>query len=241
MGRSGGRPAADPRRVDLGDATLLPGLVEGHSHLTFDAGPAPALRLPRRTGHRRRAPGAARARPAAGLRGDHGARPGLPAARRCSTCGAGSSASGRQDPSISLPRILASGPPVTTVRGHCWFLGGEVTDQLSAGRLVERIAATGADVVKVMVSGGFMTAGSPKPYDVQLSPAHLATVTCRRTVARAAGRGARARRGRGPGRTGLRGRQRSSTPRSSAARAPRSWTGTWLPGWSRAGSPFVRP
>ena len=59
-----------------------------------------------------------------------------------------------------LPRVVASGPPVTSPGGHCHFLGGAVAgmgnDDLRAA-VDERVAA-GVDVVKVMASGGFTTA-----------------------------------------------------------------------------------
>jgi imidazolonepropionase-like amidohydrolase len=58
------------------------------------------------------------------------------------------------------PTIVASGPPITSVGGHCYFLGGEVAnrDQISAA-IRERVER-GVDVVKVMASGGMTTAGS---------------------------------------------------------------------------------
>jgi imidazolonepropionase-like amidohydrolase len=55
---------------------------------------------------------------------------------------------------------VASGPPLTSVGGHCHFLGGEVAnrDQISTG-MRERVQR-GVDVVKVMASGGMTTPGS---------------------------------------------------------------------------------
>lgn len=59
-----------------------------------------------------------------------------------------------------LPRLRASGPPITTPGGHCHFLGGAETraDDVAAG--VRRRAERGVDVIKVMVSGGNITPGS---------------------------------------------------------------------------------
>ena len=62
--------------------------------------------------------------------------------------------------------VLASGPPITPVRGHCWFLGGEVTGYDEMARAVEERAARGCAVVKVMVSGGNITPGN-SPFDPQ--------------------------------------------------------------------------
>ena len=58
-----------------------------------------------------------------------------------------------------LPRVVASGPPITTPGGHCHFLGGAVGGLLDADlrtAVAERVSA-GVDVVKVMASGGFAT------------------------------------------------------------------------------------
>jgi imidazolonepropionase-like amidohydrolase len=57
-----------------------------------------------------------------------------------------------------LPRVVASGPPITTPGGHCHFLGGAVTGDLRAA-VADRVER-GVDVVKVMASGGFATPGS---------------------------------------------------------------------------------
>jgi imidazolonepropionase-like amidohydrolase len=58
------------------------------------------------------------------------------------------------------PTIVASGPPLTSVAGHCHYLGGEVANpsQISAA-IRERIDRS-VDVVKVMTSGGMLTPGS---------------------------------------------------------------------------------
>jgi imidazolonepropionase-like amidohydrolase len=58
------------------------------------------------------------------------------------------------------PSIVASGPPITSPRGHCWSMGGEVegTSQLRAA-VAERKERR-VDVVKIMTSGGAMTPGT---------------------------------------------------------------------------------
>jgi imidazolonepropionase-like amidohydrolase len=64
----------------------------------------------------------------------------------------------RDEPGV--PRILAAGPPMTVPEGHCHYLGGCVDgpDQIRAG--VRERAERGVDVVKVMASGGLVTAGT---------------------------------------------------------------------------------
>lgn len=61
-----------------------------------------------------------------------------------------------------LPRVRAAGPPITTPGGHCHFLGGAVNpaDDASLDRAVAERVERGADLVKVMASGGFLTPGS---------------------------------------------------------------------------------
>jgi imidazolonepropionase-like amidohydrolase len=62
----------------------------------------------------------------------------------------------RQRP--GLPRVVAAGPPLTTPGGHCHFLGGTVEGD--PRRAVAEHVARGVDVVKVMASGGFATPDS---------------------------------------------------------------------------------
>lgn len=57
-----------------------------------------------------------------------------------------------------LPRVVASGPPLTTRDGHCHFLGGAVVDDGRAA-VIEH-ADRGVDLIKVMASGGFATPGT---------------------------------------------------------------------------------
>jgi imidazolonepropionase-like amidohydrolase len=72
-----------------------------------------------------------------------------------------------------LPRVLASGPPLTTPGGHCHFLGGEVDGDLRAA--VMEHAAHGVDVIKVMASGGFATPDTDQ-LGAQFSAVELASL-----------------------------------------------------------------
>jgi imidazolonepropionase-like amidohydrolase len=58
------------------------------------------------------------------------------------------------------PAIVASGPPITTPSGHCWYMGGEAAGPQELRAAVRVRAERGADVIKVMASGGLMTAGT---------------------------------------------------------------------------------
>lgn len=61
-----------------------------------------------------------------------------------------------------LPRVVASGPPLTVPAGHCHFLGGvlDPDDLPSLAHAVSERAGRGVDLVKVMASGGFLTPDS---------------------------------------------------------------------------------
>jgi len=72
----------------------------------------------------------------------------------------------------TLPEILAAGLPITTPGGHCHFLGEEAAGVDGIRRAVREHAERGADIIKIMASGGNMTAGS-RPELPQYGPAEL--------------------------------------------------------------------
>lgn len=136
--------------VDLGDVTVLPGMIDVHVHLAFDASTDPVGALAARTRDevREAMVDAGRRTLAAGVTTvrDLGDLHYLSLELR-----------GHPD----LPTIVASGPPVTTVAGHCHFLGGATESTVPAVRAaVRERAERGCDVVKIMASGGTMTAGT---------------------------------------------------------------------------------
>ena len=141
----------DAELVELPGTTLLPGLVDTHVHLAFDAGPSPTEALAARDDDEALAAMAqtAAAQLGAGVTtvrdlGDRGY-----LALRLRDSGAG-----------RLPTILASGPPITTVDGHCHFLGGATAGVEGVRAAVREHAARGVDVIKVMASGGHLTPGT---------------------------------------------------------------------------------
>ena len=58
------------------------------------------------------------------------------------------------------PAVVTTGPPITSVGGHCANMGGEAAGEDQLRGAVQERAKRGADVVKVMTSGGFATAGT---------------------------------------------------------------------------------
>ena len=151
---TGADPPAGAKLVELGAATLLPGLVDSHTHLSFDASGDPVGHLGAMAEdvlleHCR---AAARVALAAGVTtvrdlGD----------RRFVTLRLREELA--TDPARG-PQLLVSGPPVTTPGGHCWFLGGEAAGVDGVRSAVRALAAREVDVVKVMVTGGTLTPGS---------------------------------------------------------------------------------
>lgn len=63
-------------------------------------------------------------------------------------------------PEGQWPTVLAAGPPLTSVRGHCWNMGGEVTGRNQLEAAVAERAERGVDVIKIMASGGMLTPGT---------------------------------------------------------------------------------
>jgi len=58
------------------------------------------------------------------------------------------------------PSVVGSGPPITSPGGHCAAMGGAASGAAALRALVAQRHERGAQTVKIMVSGGAMTAGS---------------------------------------------------------------------------------
>jgi imidazolonepropionase-like amidohydrolase len=151
--------------TDLGDdVTLMPGLVDAHVHLSFDASVDLVAGFEVDDGQLlQRMRGSAATTLAAGVTtvrdlGDRG-------------CLAVTLA---REPDQALT-VLAAGPPLTTPGGHCWFLGGEVADRAEMLAAVQARAEAGCSFVKVMVSGGNITPGS-LPWEAQFAVADLKAI-----------------------------------------------------------------
>src|SRR5579875_1898863 len=162
--------AAGVQRHDYPGHTVLPGLINCHVHLAFDASMSPVEHVQEAGDDDLLAGMAQRARQCldAGVTTvrDLGDRNGL-AIRLRDRIAAGE---------LAGPRIVASGPPLTVPGGHCWFLGGAVDGDEAIRDRVRRNAALGADVIKVMVSGGQMTPGSPPMWSSQFSTRELSLI-----------------------------------------------------------------
>ena len=162
----GGVAPEDIALIDLGESTLLPGLVDAHSHLCWDpdgepedlAGDSHEVLL----GRARRHAEAALSSGITTIR-DLGDRDFATLSlreeyRRGTTMG---------------PELMVAGPPLTPSGGHCWFLGGEADGAEALVDAVNARAARGVDWIKVMATGGFTTTGTD-PWQAQYNDDELA-------------------------------------------------------------------
>lgn len=131
------------------DSTVLPGLIDAHTHLVFDPdGDAHAqltadsddvvLTRIRANAHRALAAGVTTVR-------DLGDRGYLTVDVR-DTCPS-------TDPAM-LPHIVAAGPPLTRAGGHCAFLGGKADGEEAVVAAVTAHFDRETDLIKVMATGG---------------------------------------------------------------------------------------
>ncbi len=145
---------ADCSVTDHGRATVLPGLIDAHVHLVADGGP---MALDRVAGYSEDeldavVTKALREQLAGGVTTirDLGDRRFNVVERR----------DARRSEDEGLPRIVASGPPITSPGGHCHYLGGVVANGADIAEAVSERVERGVDVVKVMASGGMNTPGT---------------------------------------------------------------------------------
>jgi imidazolonepropionase-like amidohydrolase len=138
-------PPADADVLDLGDVMVLPGLVDSHVHLVGDSewgaldrlagySPEDLARVVEESLRRQLAAGVTTVR-------DLGDRDWVVVDHRDRQ---------RHNGSPGEPTVLASGPPITSVGGHCHYMGGEVEGRDAIAEAVRERAERGVDVVKVM-------------------------------------------------------------------------------------------
>jgi imidazolonepropionase-like amidohydrolase len=156
------KAAAGDTTVDLPEATLLPGLIDAHTHLTMDLNSLGYAGL-----------GISTAREA--LHGARNARRTLEAGfTTVRNVGANDYADialrdAINDGDVIGPRMVASGPALSISGGHCdsnllppafHFFAGGVADGIEAVQhKVREIIKYGADVIKVCATGGVLSKG----------------------------------------------------------------------------------
>ncbi|GAA1890276.1 metal-dependent hydrolase family protein [Streptantibioticus ferralitis] len=154
-------------RLRCPGATVMPGMIDCHVHLAFDAGPDPISAVAQADPGELSASIADHAEQmlAAGVTTvrDLGDRDALTVALRASI-----------DSGDTVgPRIIAATAPLTSRGGHCGFLGGEVSTDDDIRAQIARNAAAGADLIKVMASGGALTPSGPRMWEAQFTPGQL--------------------------------------------------------------------
>ena len=154
---------------DCRGATVIPGLIDAHVHMVLD----PALHtLAEQLGE----PSSV-VREKMAARAEAMVRSGITAARDLGGGDHLELALRDEIDSGALPgpRLLCAGQPITSVGGHCHFWGGEARDLAAAASVLERQWCQGADLIKVMATGGMQTPAS-QPKDAQFDAETLAAI-----------------------------------------------------------------
>jgi len=150
----GGGDVTAGTRVDLPGATLMPGLIDCHVHLTLGGSAVPIRDYKREA----RAGAAALAvRAVANLRAAVEA--GVTTVRDLGTLNevAFPVRAAVAEGTVPGPRVLTSGQPITVTGGHCHWFSHQCDSPTDIRVAVRSQVRDGADWIKLMVSGGNLT------------------------------------------------------------------------------------
>ena len=144
--------------IDFKDMTLMPGMIDCHVHLGFDGSEDPVAHMKQSTDEQLLVTMLYNARLLL--------KSGVTTAREL---GARSFLDLVVKEAIHAgtaigPNLLVSNRPITTTGGHCWFMGCECDDAVQIKHAVREHHKAGADLIKIMLTGGFMTKGSAPWY-----------------------------------------------------------------------------
>jgi len=142
---------SDLRTIDGSDCTLLPGLIDCHTHLSNDASPKffEQCTTDSITTASIRAVNNCRRHLDGGVTTvrDSGASHGVSLALRDAV----------NDGLIEGPHIHASGRPITMTGGHCYFMGAEADGVDGVRKAARTELKLGIDFLKIMATGGVQT------------------------------------------------------------------------------------
>jgi imidazolonepropionase-like amidohydrolase len=161
------------QRVDFPGCTILPGLIDTHVHLVMSAQDTNEAIIDQVLGETdEQLIFRASANAQAALRA------GITTVRDCG--GKGRIVQQVRDRirrgDMPGPDVLSCGGPITTSRGHCWWLGLIADTHDEVRHAAERMLAEDADFLKVMATGGNMTPTS-NPMTAQYDARTLARIT----------------------------------------------------------------
>ena len=139
---------AEAHTIDYPDATVLPGLVDVHTHMNLpgdgtlveETAAEPEATLLLRSvmnGRNHLESGVTTAR-------ENGAKEKTAFALK----------SGIESGFVPGPRMVVCGRPITISGGHCWFFGGVADGIVGVRQAVRQLCKEGADYIKVMATGG---------------------------------------------------------------------------------------
>ena len=160
---------SEPQVLDLPQATLLPGLIDCHTHTNMPGDGRTGKEVDCETDDIRL------------LRSARNVRRALESGvTTLADCGAWNRTgfSLRQGLAMGLvdgPRVLVAGRPVTITGGHLWFMGGEADGPEGARRQVRQLIKEGADLIKLVASGGSTVTSDPFRPSLTVSELKAAT------------------------------------------------------------------
>jgi imidazolonepropionase-like amidohydrolase len=137
------------------DATILPGLIDAHVHLTLDGSSNPIQKVDTDS------------IPTATLRAVKNAekliKAGITTVRDCGSrhyVAVEMARATRYGILTTSPHIIASGPVICITGGHGHFMGREADGPVEVRKAVREVIKNGADFVKLIATGGIITPGT---------------------------------------------------------------------------------
>jgi imidazolonepropionase-like amidohydrolase len=159
----------EPRVLEFPQATLLPGLIDCHTHTNMPGDGRSGKEVDEETDDIRLLRSARNVRRAL-----------MSGVTTLADCGSWNRTGFSLQQALSLglvdgPRVLVAGRPVTITGGHLWFMGGEADGPEGARRQVRQLIKEGADLIKVVASGGSTATSDPFRPSLTVSELQAAT------------------------------------------------------------------